>query len=111
MSVVIRGMNMPKSCDECDLNYDCFRCILPIESSLLYGKDTANGRLPNCPLVELPPHGRLIEASEVKDWVENWFEMNRYYHPHSKSKNISTDELYDILEHIPTIIEAEVQDG
>ena len=66
MSVVIRGMKMPNNCDECDLNYDCFRCILPIENSLLYGKDTTNGRLPNCPLVELPAeHGRLIDSSAI----------------------------------------------
>ena len=46
---------------------------------------------------------RLIDEKELKEWVENWFEVNRYYHPYSKSNNIPITELYDILEHMPTI--------
>lgn len=46
---------------------------------------------------------RLIDADELKEWVENWFEKNRYYHPHSKANNIPIPELYDILERMPTI--------
>lgn len=46
---------------------------------------------------------RLIDANELKEWVENWLTTNKYYHPHSKSNNIPIIELYDILEHIPTV--------
>ena len=46
---------------------------------------------------------RLIDEKELKEWVENWFEVNRYYHPYSKSNNIPITELYDIFEHMPTI--------
>ena len=76
-SVLIKGMKMPRNCDECELNYDCFRCILPIEDSLLLDKDTANSRLPNCPLVELPPHGRLIDADALsnKMGVAAWYNI------------------------------------
>lgn len=57
---------------------------------------------------ELPPHGRLIDVDELKSWVENYFEMNRYYHPYSKSTNIPAEELYDILAQVPAVVEAEV---
>lgn len=46
---------------------------------------------------------RLIDADALKEWVENWFTMNRYYHPYAKSNNIPIPELYDLLERMPTI--------
>lgn len=45
----------------------------------------------------------LISRQELREWVANWFEKNRHYHPYSKSNNIPITELYDILEHLPTI--------
>lgn len=45
----------------------------------------------------------MIEVSTLKEWVENWFYMNRCYHPYSKSNNIPIPELYDILERMPTV--------
>lgn len=63
MSVLIKGMNMPTCCAECDLHNPfsetpyCRRLlqVIPLE-----------GRLDNCPLVEVKtPHGRLIDADEM----------------------------------------------
>lgn len=45
----------------------------------------------------------LIDKKELKEWVENWFYQNKYYHPYSKSNNIPCSELYDILERMPTV--------
>ena len=42
-----------------------------------------------------------IEVEELKSWIDNWFAVNRYYHPNSTSKNIPTEEMYDIIERIP----------
>lgn len=44
-----------------------------------------------------------IDKKELKEWVENWFYQNKYYHPYSKSNNIPCSELYDILERMPTV--------
>lgn len=44
---------------------------------------------------------KLIDVDELKEWVKNWFEKNRYYHSHSKANNIPIPELYDILERMP----------
>ena len=45
---------------------------------------------------------KYIEENELREWVQNWFEKNRYYHPYSKSNDIPIPELYDILEQMPS---------
>ena len=51
MSVIVKNMEMPKTCDECLIN--CGHSMLYI--------GITDRRSPNCPLVEIPtPHGRLI---------------------------------------------------
>ena len=45
---------------------------------------------------------RLIDVSVLKEWIENWFTKNRYYHPYAKNNNIPITELYDILEQLPS---------
>ena len=68
MSILIKGMEMPKMCDYCKFHepfLDFAYCDLG-EMDMEY-KDIANCRHPNCPLVEIPtPHGRLIDADELK---------------------------------------------
>ena len=51
---------------------------------------------------------KYIEEKELREWVQNWFEKNRYYHPYSKSNNIPIPELYDILEQMPSADEEKV---
>ena len=46
---------------------------------------------------------RLIDADALKEWVENWFVMNRNYHPYAKSNDIPITELYDILERMDAV--------
>lgn len=66
MSILIKGMEMPKyGCDHCFLrtgNY-CGR-IEKDESVVEYA--IKNERHPDCPLVPVPAHGRLIiEEGEI----------------------------------------------
>lgn len=51
MSVLIKDMEMPKNCHECPL---------------LYVTSLCDG-LKDCPLVPVPPHGRLIDADVLKE--------------------------------------------
>lgn len=44
---------------------------------------------------------KLIDVSVLKEWVENWFTKNRFYHPFAKNNNIPIPELYDILDDLP----------
>ena len=62
MGILIKGMEMPKSCLECPL-LDNFMC-----KCKLHDKEyrSWNEEYDHCPLTELPPHGRLIiEGDEI----------------------------------------------
>ena len=68
MGVYIEGMEMPDGCFHCILSFMYFngtenvlRCnVLKKLVSDDGTKDT------NCPLIEVPPHGRLIDADAVE---------------------------------------------
>lgn len=66
MSIIIKGMEMPKRCEDCM----CYRreishayCTISSVNVLGHG----NARLDNCPLVELPPHGDLIDRAALME--------------------------------------------
>lgn len=62
MSVIIKNMTAPKSCHTCKL-----MLLSPCQCALT-GKSYNWGldrRPSDCPLIELPPHGRLIDADEL----------------------------------------------
>ena len=69
MSILINGMEMPTRCCECRLSTcHSFKerplCDVLVEY-MSYGEWEAK-RLDNCPLVPIPPHGRLIDADALK---------------------------------------------
>ncbi len=66
MSVMIKGMEMPKNCMECDLHFTA----RGLDEECIFSNDTVEDcterRLYRCPLVEIPtPHGRLIDADYI----------------------------------------------
>lgn len=71
MSILIKGMDMPKCCDRCPCNgYDdmvglyCRFWFAPVSEPTYKDED---GPAAGCPLVEIPtPHGRLIDADELQ---------------------------------------------
>lgn len=73
MSVLIKGMQIPKNCSDCPLNYDMMSCMITgtrwwSDTMVLMDFDCQESRLYDCPLVELPEHhGRLIDADEMKN--------------------------------------------
>jgi len=75
MSVLIKGMRMPSNCVACDLEEfdDCgngYRC--PLIYKGYTAKIRQDGKLPKCPLVELPEkHGRLIDADKLIDYCND----------------------------------------
>ena len=99
MSILIKGMEMPQRCKECDLfiegacyakGYRDYRSIMDMAKPA------------DCPLIEVPtPHGRLIDADAIQythaiarslDDGHNWNELC-----------VTQDEIEDA----PTVIEAE----
>ena len=86
MSILIKGIKPPKSCYTCSW-YNKVQC--PVNDGKCYYRTT---RHPSCPLIELPPHGRLIDADElVRIWTGAKFYGN----------------IKPIVDARPTVIEAE----
>ena len=57
MGLYIPNVEMPKSCDDC-----------PHPTCTLWQSVNGGERNEKCPLVELPPHGRLVDADAlIKD--------------------------------------------
>lgn len=72
MSIVIRSMKMPSKCIECKLMRRCGKDDLDYVCmpARVYVEDLTNACKPRpeyCPLVELPPHGRLIDADALME--------------------------------------------
>lgn len=100
MSILIKGIDMPKSCGECEFDYNLegggyewWECVILHDDINQF--DT---RRTDCPLIEIPtPHGRLIDASElIKSYM--------------KGTKTDIDDFYDtidIIDNAPTILEEE----
>ena len=105
--VLINGMKMPKSCQECFwvLGYDSIPNCPDIETSNLndYLEDDRKGRHPNCPLVEVKPHGRLIDADNLTSTILSCMDAEKQY----SKKDFGLMKM--VINHIikaPTVLEA-----
>ena len=92
MSILIQGMEMPKNCGECpfifsswDIEYYCH-----LSGSSTSAEYVEREKMTNCPLIELPPHGRLIDADAIQDYNVETFGQRLL-----------------IIDTAPTVIEAE----
>lgn len=84
MSILIKGMSKPKTCDD---------CIVPLSKC-----DFLQRRADECPIVEIPtPHGRLIDKDELLSHLKKdpLFDLVERY------------GVSGVIESRPTILEAE----
>jgi len=103
MSVLIKGMEMPDSCMACpfsvSVNFGAVCCpthtTIP-DSKLFNDVGEPADRQPWCPLIEIPPHGRLIDADAFSKFVHDKWEDYDHW-------------LLDYIEARPTVIEEEVE--
>jgi len=108
MSIIIKGMEMPHDCDECKLcafipvgDYGINRKCMPLNR-----KAEISIRRSDCPLVPVPPHGRLVNADDVMDAVD-LSDFIRDSLDENGECLLFEDSLLERLAEIPTIIEAE----
>ena len=97
MSIVIKGMEMPicRTCPVCDEKLFGNYCRIT-EEIVSFGFERGE----KCPLIELPPHGRLIDADALLK-------------PKNQHVDVLADEWYvtvRTIESAPTILEAEVEE-
>ena len=119
MGIYIKGMEMPKSCHWCPLLVSidgaddhapfCY-CALDhfkvpcTPEFVMTRKETMEKRHEYCPLVPVPPHGRLIDADALLESIKE-----------AKKKQPEISDVYDDdyfavaewVSYAPTVIEAE----
>ena len=85
MGVYIKGMKMPKCCQDCPLNYDQMACIVTgtrwwSDTIVLMDFDSDKERLYDCPLTEIKtPYGRLVDADKLL--VEHSLKLTEEFAP------------------------------
>lgn len=66
MSVLIKDMEMPKACWECQLKVYLFQQLWCVPSNKVIDRGDNTKREPDCPLIEIPtPHGNLIDSDAL----------------------------------------------
>ena len=92
MSILIKGMEMPRSCNECPMSVDGY-CVCVKHTN---GDALNRHYIPLwCPLIEIPPHGRLIDADAL---VETFSGM---------PMDIVMLRIINDIKYQPTVIEAD----
>jgi len=107
MSVLIKGAKVPKSCAECDFieyddeyEYEYWCPIIRINVEEYTAEKYAG-----CPLVEIPPHGRLIDADKLEYNSIGCWAPDEVRPPQDDTEWLISK--YDIDEETPTVIESE----
>ena len=116
MSILIKGMEMPKNCNECKFGtwsnlhqaaackrHDFEPCFKD------YSREYMEKRADFCPLVEVPaPHGRLIDEDNVIDAIHERLQVLRTHKQFIKKHgDIDLLGVMPYIAKIPTVIEAE----
>ena len=98
MSVIVRGMDMPKDCFECMVD-----CPVGVQRFIVIGRPRG------CPLVEIPtPHGRLGDLDKLWDRMYNYTDNEGAKMPFGDNDfMIHKDSACELIEDTPTVIEAE----
>ena len=98
MSILIKGMDLPKGCLSCDF---CNPFVEEPYCRRLMQRANGVTRLPACPLIPIPDHGRLIDADKLCELCDIMAE---------KCDGIGEsiwNQFRTTVEWSPTIIEAE----
>ena len=96
--ILIRGMEMPKSCGQCPMHHPLFHTQY---CGILNKNCSPHNTMKKwCPLIQLPEgHGRLIDADALKDIIGKFSLCWEY------GQGVS--DCFAALVSAPTIIEAE----
>lgn len=110
MSVIIRGMKMPKNCLMCQFHgLGGYKNEL-IVCSLTGRSEGQLSNVPDCPLVEVPtPHGRIIDGDRTIDKAEMLMKepSRETVDFMAIGYNHAVADCIAICKGVPTIIEAE----
>lgn len=108
MSILIKGIKMPKTCGECRFSVDGW-CYAFASNDDQPGYIKSYEKAKWCPLIKVPPHGRLIDADaffkDVCNSIENMTKLGV-----GVDADFLWAKLNDALDNAPTVIPAD-KDG
>lgn len=107
MSVIVKGMEMPTSCLECPLTDGHSASCLITEKSVYFSIDK---RHDDCPLVPVPPHGRLGDLDQLKELfreVIGNIAKRKEIEPVLEHMVRASAMVIEMIDDAPTIIESE----
>lgn len=128
MSVLIKGIKIPKNCGDCpfcaftadekkyigycntsDDDYYCKVLDRFMEYDEIDGGVDILGKPDDCPLVEVPTsHGRLIDADELEADMINGIRAGNLEEGYERYQNINdVDDCVDYVRYADTVIEAD----
>lgn len=110
MSVLIKNMEMPKKCGQCKLYHIEYPMYcLAVEGHRTVGAPYGMPRPDWCPLIELPPHGRLGDLDALYEEISNgnkaYNGLEGYDGEYQHIGNV--DDCMDVIKMANTVIEAE----
>jgi len=101
--ILIRGYSAPASCATCHFNSNAFCDVLgrKVKIPVDYVE-----RPNTCPLVELPPHGDLVDATQYRDeFMDGVYNMCA-----DDSDNNRANAIIDLYDCAPVVVPAERSD-
>lgn len=109
MSILIKGMEMPPRCGRCDMRipafddgtFDHYECC--ITAAII---DNLGEKMEDCPLVPVPPHGRLIDAAALMGVIRA-HDYPLKAHFNSTDNGMFTIGIQQAVDEAPTIIPAD----
>lgn len=100
MSILIKGVTMPKNCFDCPMAFAVDFGILCTPTHYIVGDNEISKKQGFCPLIPVPPHGRLIDADKLVDS----FEPSDFWNSDAEDNCFAAVR---IVHSAPTIIPAE----
>ena len=102
MSILIKGMEMPKFYDDCPFNYNGL-CTMCNNQVCLLNVERGEPPYDACPIVPVQPHGRMIDADAYESLLRGLGDRN-----YRREKGTICDAVKFLHPHYaPTIIQAE----
>ena len=127
MSILIRGMEMPKNCDECRFCVNGFTDDAPMYECAVQSYENVSVLVESggkpfdfrpdwCPLTELPPHGRLGDLDKLEEQFKRAIETYIPKDPTRHMDVVTSNRCHawcnglTVIQDAPTVIEAEEKD-
>lgn len=111
MSILIKGMEMPQGCYNCPLQHRGFNGSETVHYCYVIEREVSDDGETDtdCPLVEVPPHGRLIDEDALISTLLKFFDERKKEQMYTGSRGafVTWNDAIYYIKSAPIIIEAE----